>query len=208
MKSKRERTPSQTANIFASIAVSLIIVLAGVLMILSGVNAINIDIKYFWLPTLLCTLFACGLVIGVFRKETTPLWFGIVSLVCAVPVVINLTADTAYSVIYPIFIAAPAVASLITVAFADNKKLHLQGIILFGGLALIFLLQSLSLINNWFVIAGIAVVMVGLFFFVAVATSRRGRWDDGDRPQRPRGKRWDDGDRPQRRNEDNTNQDK
>jgi uncharacterized membrane protein HdeD (DUF308 family) len=70
---------------------------------------------------------------------------------------------------------------------ASNKNLLLKGIILFGGLGVIFMIQVFFAAHFHVMLAvGIAVIMVGLFMFINVATSRRGRWDDGDRPQRKR----------------------
>lgn len=191
---KREHIPTNAANIAAAILTSSILVLMGVLMLLSGLDVLGVDIALFWLPALLIGFGLSQLGTGMLRRSTSLSWCGIVFLACALTVLIEETTAETYARLYPMFIAAPGIASLLIVAFADNKKLHLQSVVLFGGLSAIFAMQSAGVIRNWLVIAGVAVIMIGLFVFVNVITSRRGRWDDGDRPQRPRGKKWDDGD--------------
>ena len=191
---KRAYTPKSSDNIAAGVISAILLIAFGIVLILSGVNAINVDASKIWLPAMLTMMGLSGVVTGIFRRESGTAWFGVVALTCAVCVFLGNFGVQTYRYLYPMFIAAPGVASLALLPFVKDKKNNLVSVIFFGGMSIIFVLKAFDLIKTWIFVVGIVVVMIGLISFVTVVTSKKGRWDDGDTVPKPRGRKWDDGD--------------
>jgi len=191
---RRRSQPSRKATLFAGLVSSLLIVAYGVLLILAGVGALRVDIRLLWHPALIATMGVNSIVVGACRKRLLPVWLGATMLTVAACILIGNFTEHSFRTLYPMFIAAPAVGSLSVLFFTKAKRLNLVSIIFFGGMSVIFALKACALIKTWIFVVGIVVVMIGLIAFVTVATSRKGRWDDGDTVPKPRGKKWDDGD--------------
>lgn len=185
MANKKQSTPTNSRNLIAAVGIGILIVAFGVSLLLSGLGLFPVDLTSFWFPAVCVTLWLGAFLTGALRKESWTVWVGFVFFGLAVVNITHAVSGVGYGKLFPMYIAIPAVCSLVTLLFAQNKKLHLESIILFGGLTVIFTIQVLTSLN-WFITAGIIVIMLGLFIFVNVATSKKGRWDDGDRPQRKR----------------------
>lgn len=141
--------------------------------------------KKMWLLGLFAMLGAIMLVQGIFRKSTGTFWMSWIFLTCAVTMVIAEFTKLTYGEIYPLFIAAPAVASAATWIFSRSKSSHLKTIIFFGAIAFICALNSIKQIAlAWYIIVPIIIIAAGGMILINALTMRKGRWDDGDRPQR------------------------
>ena len=185
MANERQTLTPNVLNKVAAGVVALVVTLYGVMLILAGTDTLSFGIGQFWWPALCVAVWLAGTATGVLRKSSVTVWCAAVFLGLGIMAILNWHTDLGYAQLYPGFIAIPALASASALFFSKAKRTHLKSIILFSGLTLIFLIQVFSELNIYLTI-GIAVIILGLFMFINVATSRRGRWDDGDRPQRKR----------------------
>jgi hypothetical protein len=141
--------------------------------------------KPMWLIGMLAFFGLSLLSQAVFRTNSSAFWCSIVFLWCAFAVTVFSFTDFGADQGYPAFVLAPAVASAATWLFSRSKATHLKVIIFFSSIALILFMNSLRAIalNGW-VIGGIMTIAVGGMALVNAFHNKRGKWDDGDRPQR------------------------
>jgi hypothetical protein len=188
--SSKNAEQSVNRSLLSTIFCSLELIAFGVLLL--ALYFINKDnplpdiwqVETIWLPALLGLFWLMCLTNSVFMKNTVTLWISFVFLTCLVAwLLVNVGGNVGYKDIYPIYVAIPAIASAGTILFSKDKNLHLKTVIFFGAIAFILFLNSLGDVS-WFVLGPIIAVVVGAFIFINAVTSKKGRWDDGDRPQR------------------------
>lgn len=182
-----QKLPKYNQSLLSTVFCSLELILFGVFLLVVSFNENLLGpewgVSKIWLPATLGLFWLICLTHSAFMKNTVTLWISYVFLTClAAWLIVNLGGKE-YSQIYPIYVAIPAIASAGTILFSKDKNLHLKSIIFFGAVAIILLLNSLGGLD-WFIIAPIVVIVIGAFIFINAITSRKGRWDDGDRPQR------------------------
>lgn len=185
MANTRQTTPTNRGNLIAASVTAFIVVVFGVLLLLAGLGVLRLELARFWWPATAAAIWLSATATGVLRKETWLIWIGGVFLGLAIAYIADWATELGAIKLYPFYVAVPAVASLMALPFAQNKSFHLKVIIFFGGLTTLLAIH-VAVEMFWLLTAGIGVIMAGLFMFINVATSKRGRWDDGDRPQRKR----------------------
>lgn len=182
-----QKLPSVNRSLLSTIFCSLELILFGVFLLVINFNPNLLGSQWgvsrIWLPALLGLFWLISLTHSAFVKNTVTLWISYVFLTCLAAWLIKNVGGVEYKEIYPIYVAIPAIASAGTVLFSRDRNLHLKSIIFFGLIAFILFLNSFYKVD-WWVIAPIVAIMIGAFIFVNAITSRKGRWDDGDRPQR------------------------
>lgn len=185
MASYEVQRPARGRRSAANILSALMIVLYGVFLLLYYKTEMFGAEKYdvMWLTAGLAAIGLAALISGIFRKNIVAFWMAWPFLVCAaVNLAVNFGWGT-YGQLYPVYILIPAIASAFTWLFSRSKSSHLKTIIFFSAIALACFLQSTGALDWWYALI-IGVIAIGLMFLVNALTSRRGRWDDGDRPQR------------------------
>ena len=178
--------PTRGRRSAANILSALFIVLYGVFLLLyykSEVFGAGERIGTMWLTALLCAIGLSALISGIFRKNIVTFWLAWPFIVCAAVNVAVYLGWGSYAQLYPCYVMIPAVASAFTWLFSRAKASHLKIIIFFSAISLACFLQSTGALDWWFALI-IGVIAVGLMMMVTALTARRGRWDDGDRPQR------------------------
>ena len=182
-----QKLPRYNLSLFSTVLCSLELILFGVFLLVVNFKPDFLGAEWtvakIRLPATLGLFFLICLTHSLLLKNTVTLWISFVFLTCLVAWFIHNLSGIGYDRFYPIYIAIPAIASAGTLLFSKDKNLHLKTIVFFGGIALILFLNSAARID-WWIIAPIVIIMVGAFIFINAITSKKGRWDDGDRPQR------------------------
>lgn len=184
-----QKLPSPRLSLITTIICSLEIILLGVFLLVvrynpallgSGFGALRI-----LLPAILFTMWLISLTHGALMRSAVTLWMSYIFLVCAVVWVLanHPALSFSYKQLYPLYVAIPAFASAGTILFSRDKNTHLKSIILFGAVGLILFMHSMWSVD-WVIILAIGVIVVGGFVITSAITSRKGRWDDGERSQR------------------------
>ncbi|MCL2797211.1 MAG: hypothetical protein FWD58_04070 [Firmicutes bacterium] len=152
-----------------------------VALVLCGTGVFECELSAIWLPSAFLTLAFCFLSAGFIGKNPVSVWLGAAFLLAGM---VGLLAGFdifgldkrlagadgighadvfGYHRLYPLYIAIPAFASLITGAVFLKFKPHLRTIIFFGGISCIFWLQSFARVP-WVVVlpilAGFVVLCV------------------------------------------------
>ena len=185
MASYEVERPSARRRNGGNILSALIMVLYGVFLLLYyKFETFGTDIfNNMWLTAGLAAIGLSALISGIFRKNIVAFWLAWAFIV---PAAVNLAVNYelwTYGQLYPVYILIPAVASAFTWLFSRAKSSHLKIIIFFSAIALACFMQSTGLLDWWYALI-IGVIAIGLMFLINALTARKGRWDDGDRPQR------------------------
>lgn len=185
--------PEQKYNLNRSLATTIVcslefILAAAFILVVrfkSDLLGPNFLVKDIWLPTVLIGMGIISLTHSLIMRSTSTLWISVVFFVCAInwALVNPHLGGLTYKQIYPIYIAIPAIASLISLPFSREKNKHLKSIIFFGAISAILLINSLGKVDMFIIIPIVVIVAAG-FIMVNAITRKKGRWDDGDRPQR------------------------
>lgn len=144
-----------------NIIFSAFILLAGLLLLLIGLQVIKISILDALAPILLGAVGLALTVTAIIQRNTVSMWLGGALLACMTASIIAAAGGVAYSSVYPVYIAAPAIASLFTLPISDSKKFHLGFIVFFGVLSGLFSLRSSGLCG-WAISAPLIVIFVGI----------------------------------------------
>ncbi|HEY8389448.1 MAG TPA: hypothetical protein VIL26_00615 [Clostridia bacterium] len=184
-----QKLPRYNLSLLSTVLCSLELILFGVFLLVVNFKPDFLGSEWtvarIWLPATLGVIWLICLTHSLIIKNTVTLWISFVFATCLAAWLIHNVGGVGYERFYPIYVAIPAIASAGTLLFSKDKNLHLKSIVFFGGVALILFLNSAARID-WWIIAPIVVIMVGLFIFINAITTKKGRWDDGDRPQRDR----------------------
>lgn len=171
----RELTPSQ--RLACNLSAAGIMVLAGLFLLLCGLDVINVKVTKAICGTLLFAVGLMFLVNSLVSRNSVSFWLSFCFFVPALVELLVKTAGLKYSQIYPLYIAIPAVASLFTMFYTREWISHLPVIGLFGVPAAIFSLNS-SGVAKWSVVISVLVIYIGLLM-VALAIKGKKK-DDGD----------------------------
>ncbi|HEY8420032.1 MAG TPA: hypothetical protein VIL03_06340 [Clostridia bacterium] len=188
-KNAEQKLPSANRSLLSTVLCSLELIAFGVfLLVLYFINKENPlpeiwHVETIWLPATLGIIWLISLTHSAVLKNTVTLWVSFVFLTCLAAWLLVNVGGKQYIEIYPIYIAIPAIASAGTILFSKDKNIHLKSIVFFGIISFFLFLNSLGDVS-WFVLGPLIVVIIGAFIFINAITSRKGRWDDGDRPQR------------------------
>lgn len=136
-------------------------VLAGVFLLLAGLGVFPFTFKQAVLPALLIaaglTLFALGFV----QQNTLLLWLAFPFLTAALVTVLASATTMGYSKLYPIYIFAPAIASLVTAIYDGVWRTHLKIIIPFAAPGILFSLNTFFLVQ-WKILLPSFVILLGV----------------------------------------------
>lgn len=142
--------------------------LLGVFLLLVGLKIIYYDFYRILLSSIL--LFGgIAMSINAFvQSNSLILWIGSALAVCAcVGFIVEANIGFGYSDLYPIYIAAPAIASLITLFIKKEYKIHLLTAVFFGIISILFSLESSGILPISIVLP-IVLMVVGLIISGAV----------------------------------------
>jgi len=149
-----ELSKAKKTAVFITIAAALF--LYGLSMLLCGLGVFSnafptCTLAGIWLPSAFFTLAFCFLASGLIGKNPVSGWIGSAFLLPGIVGFLALVSTLSYAQLYPLYIAIPSAASLVTGMIRLKFKPHLRTIIFFGGIAGIFSLQSFLKVP-WFVV--------------------------------------------------------
>jgi len=181
--------PSKARGIAAHFIWGLLIIAFGVHLLLGSLEKLPepLTLENSWLIAFFATLWLMGFTGGILRKNPFELYVGFIFFTLGLMFLLNTFTELTFKVeLWPMLIAIPAVSSFFALWPSRVKRFHVKCIILSASLALFWFLYSTGVIEKWWIVLIICVIVVGLFVIVNAVTARKGQWDDGDRPQRKR----------------------
>ena len=143
-------------------------ILLGIFLILSATELLKVDFKSIILFAILL-FFGLAMIANSFVQHNSMLlWIGTLLFVCALAgFFVNCTEAITYRKIYPLFIASPAIASLVSMILASEHKMHLFSAVFFGVIAVLFAFESAGLVSIKIIIP-IAFILVGIIIIISV----------------------------------------
>jgi len=153
-------------------------VLLGLFLLLVEAGAIKLPGESPFLKVLpSAVLFAAAAVClswAFIQDNTLTLWFAIIFAISAcVSFLAGFTGEgRGYGFYYPIYLFAAAAASLVTAVYSGKWRDHLKIIVVFGGLAVLFMLQAMLNVS-WWVVLPLVVLFLGGCMIVWAVLRRR-----------------------------------
>ena len=175
---------SKKQKLAINITAGGILVSAGVFILLCGVIGAMPNILRVLPMTILIAFCLVFLVPGIVQKNPVSIWIAVMFFV---PVIVELAAKYSdvvdYRQLYPLYIAAPAIASLITAVCFFKFKAHLPVIVLFFSAALIFVFKVSGLFNfdtanGWIMAPVLLFVLLALSVVYLVVKIRKARREE------------------------------
>ncbi|MDR3317935.1 MAG: hypothetical protein LBS99_00670 [Clostridiales bacterium] len=187
MANEVQTSPNKANGIAATIFTGFFTVILGVYLLIGAVGTLPFELTLAnsWLPAMFFTFWLICWSNGAIRKSGFLTYvafvFGTLGLMFAL-----INGGTGFSVVWPLLVALPGIASFFAIWGSKVKRFHVKSVIFFGSMAAFWFLFSSGVIAQWWIVFIVCVVLVGVFIVINAVTSRRGQWDDGDRPQRKR----------------------
>lgn len=149
------------------------VIAAGIILLLAGTNVIHASMRLLVAPVLLTAVGASLLLTALIQRNTVSLWISFAFLVPALVGYLAGFTPATYGQLYPLYIAIPAIASLLTMPMSGSYAAHGKTALFFGLIAGLFALQSSGLVG-WGVVLPSVVVFVGLIIVYIAVTLARG----------------------------------
>jgi len=163
----------------SKISAIVLIALCAVTLLLFGVVNSLPNILSVLAVSILLTFALIFLACGIIQKNQVSIWISIVFFVPVIIEFLTIYTSLTYADIYPLYIAAPFIASIVTGLIWRNIKLHILPLIFFGVLSVIFSFQSSGVahlidnLNGWaFTLPLAAAFVIGFVVFVFVRIAR------------------------------------
>lgn len=181
--SNEEKSLSRNSTRISAAVLAVEVILFSVFIIVVSVVDIDLTFGNIWFQSVMIFLGILLLTTGLMRKNNVALWLSIIFIGIGCVTILHDAWGFLYKNLYFIYFALPGLACLVTLFFSDAKRSHLKAMIFFIGLSLIFMFNSVWNLK-WYYILAIAIFVIGSMLLINALMYKRGRWDDGDRPQR------------------------
>ncbi|MDR2201654.1 MAG: hypothetical protein LBP26_02655 [Clostridiales bacterium] len=172
-----ELTPRQ--RLAGNLTAGGVILLCGIFLLLCGLGAVPLSVTKIWLCSVLTAVGLVLLITGFIQRNTVSVWLAFAFLVPALVEGLAKSGTADYGNLYPLYIAIPAVASLVTMLYGGAWRSHVPVIALFGPVAAIFSLNSSGALE-WAIVIPLLIVFIGAVVILSAALSNRGADDDGE----------------------------
>jgi len=167
---------------FASrIGVICFIILGGAFLLLVGLVDAMPHIRVVIAATILLVFASIFLLCAIVQKNSISFWIAVMFLVPFVVEILVINTAATYGLLYPLYITSVFIACLFTGIIWRNISPHLFMMVLFGGLGLLFFLQSTGVAsyidgrNGWAFVAPLAAAhFVACVIFVIIKLSKKG----------------------------------
>lgn len=170
---------SPRRRLWCNLTAALAVVLAGLFLLLCGLNVFPVRVGRALCGTLLCTVGVILFLNAVIGRNSVSLWLSVCFLLPALVELLVKTTAARYTQLYPLYIAIPAVASAVCMCFTREWAVHLPVVALFGVPAGIFALKSGG-VASWSVVVPVLVIYVGLLM-LALALKLQRKDKDNER---------------------------
>lgn len=171
-KDEIELTPSQ--RLAGNIIAGAYLVACGVVLLLTGLGVFGaVTVGSIWLPTVLLTLGLILFTTGLIQGNVVSVWLACAFTVPAVISYLALFTSLTYAQLYPLYVATPAISSLVTALLSRKAvKEHLKVVLFFGVIAAAFALRSFAIVG-WSVVLPLIVVFIGfIIIFSSIKKSK------------------------------------
>lgn len=170
--------PTKMQKRITSIAAGAVIVLAGLMLFLTATGLFpHLTVKN---SAVFIILFAIALILvfsAAVQKNSVALWLAVCFFIPGlITLLVNFTALTYFN-LYPLYIAIPGLASLVTLILSRDFKLHLKIAALFCVVAALFFLHSFAVLKIGFILP-ILLVLLGAVVIVAALRPKHSEDDD------------------------------
>lgn len=149
-----------------------VVLLAGLFLLLCGLDAIPVKVSKAICGTLLCAVGLMFLASALIGNNSVSLWLSVCFLMPALVELLVKTTHAGYAELYPLYIATPAAASLVTMLFTRCVAGHLPVILLFGVPSGIFALRAGG-VAAWSVVVPVLVLYVGILMVILALKGRK-----------------------------------
>lgn len=160
MSEMEELELSRTQKFAGNIIAGALTVLCGLFLLLCGLDVFEIAVLDVLAASILSTIGLVLLITGIIQKNTVSLWVACAFLVPALVEVLTHYTNLTYGNLYPLYIAIPAISSLVAMAYSREWRAHIVPIVLFGAIAFLFALKSFD-IAGWGVVIPLLLVFLG-----------------------------------------------
>ena len=166
----KEFTPKQ---ILAGKIISIImtVLLCG-WFLLVAFNVINVDFWRIFLGSLLGAIGITLLLSGAVQGNSVSVWLAFPFLVPAIIEFLCAFSVCCYQTLYPLYIAIPAISSLVCICFASGKSAHLKVIVFFLLQALVYLLAVLSVYEIFVSVILSVALFIGVVVYISIRIFR------------------------------------
>lgn len=166
IKSKEKLSFFQRRACFIVDAVSVL--LLGIFLLLVGLDLTLYDFDKIIYFALLLFLGSAMLLNSCIQINSLLLWIGSFVMVCGIyGFLAQGISGIDYRDLYPIVLAAPAIASLLSLSISKEKRMHVYISLFFGVISLIFSLESGGILPINIVLP-IVFMVIGIIIFGAV----------------------------------------
>jgi len=165
---------SPRQKLACSISAGALLIALGIFLLLAGVGVFPFGLRLAIIPASLVTLGLIFMVAGIIQENVVALWLGCFLLaVSTVSIFAPLayTVRRGYAALYPLYIAAPGIACLVTMFYSKEFKDHLKAIIFFFVLSGFFFLNSVFGVS-WVIVLPLMLASFGIFVIVVAVIVR------------------------------------
>lgn len=157
----QEPALTKKQKFLSRIALGAVVLLLGLFLLLCGSGAINLSFLKILPPAVLLSIAVICFSWAFIQDNTLTLWLSLpFALSACVSVLAGFTAK-GYGFYYPFYIFAPAAASLVTAIYSGRWRDHLKVVVLFGGLSVLFTLNSMFDVS-WRIVLPLAALFLGV----------------------------------------------
>lgn len=152
---------TEKQKLACNLIISGALILCALILLLVGVRVIKVKIGLIVTPVILGGIGISLFVTALIQRNTVSMWLSGVLLSCMTATIVAVSTKQPYAVVYPIFIASPAIASLMTIFISESKNFHGSIIVFFGILSILFSLNSSGTLS-WYVSTPLIVMFFGI----------------------------------------------
>jgi len=165
---------SPRQKLACSISAGALLVALGIFLLLVGVGVFPFGLRLALIPASLVTVGLIFIVAGIIQDNVVALWLGCFILAASTVSIfapLAYTVRRGYSILYPLYIAAPGIACLVTMIYSREFKDHIKAIIFFFVLSGFFFLNSAFGVP-WVIVLPLMLASFGIFIIVVAVIVR------------------------------------
>jgi len=122
---------------------------------------------------ILATFFALFLMLAIIQKNPVSMWLAIVFAELVVIELLVINGVTTYAQIYPLYIAIPAIASLVVAVAWRNIRPHVVPMLFFALQSAVFALQASGVVGFAVVLPVSCAILIGIIVYVAIRLTKK-----------------------------------
>jgi len=156
------------------ISAGALLVALGVFLLLVGVNVFPFGLRIALIPASLVTIGLIFVIAGFIQDNVVALWIGCFLMAVSIVSIFAPLAYTirrGYAILYPLYLAAPGIACVVTMFYSREFKDHIKAIIFFFILSGFFFLNSVFGVP-WVIVLPLMLASFGGFVIIVAIIIR------------------------------------